>query len=870
MTQSRIRNAVVVAVLAASGMASSVSRAPSAGAAPIAANAYDNATILADAPITPSAPTISPDGLWTLFANNGGSELHSVPTAGGRDRLLEAQVGSFTFSPDSSRVAYQDNVGIASQAVSGAPEVRLFTGVDTDRLTVTADGRFVVFRARVPGAAGQFDLWSVPIDGGPPVRLNPALTGTGTVEFYEGSPDGTRIVFRASLTGATFDAYAVAASGGVATKLNNALPSGGKVENFIYFSPDSRYVLFAGQATAVGRDDLYSVGPDGVVHVLSTNATNLSYAYRVAIDNNRAVLFVGTGVGNQKILSAKLDGSGISTLYTSNSTEFFAGEPMLSPATGRVVFTAQFAGLLKAISVKDDGTGYKNLIFDINPSAPPVLTHDGRTVIAGRVAVANATVKRPVDASSPEEVIAPFIARVRAIDDADRNAILDRGGSPWVASLSGVLSVFEVAPTSGFTNTSSFEASPDGRRLVLEQDRMVDGQFGLVAYGPSFADGEHTNFVPLSPLRILDTRPTELIGYSGTKPSAGAVVKLQIRGRAGVPDTSDVKSVVLNLTAEDATAGGFVTAWPSGKAQPLSSNLNVETAGQTRPNLVTVGVGSDGAVSLFTYAGAHLIADIAGYYTYAANAYDGRLFPLPPTRLLDTRGGPRPGAGAIVTLDIRGRGGVPATGVSAVVLTVTATDAAAAGFVTVWPSGVPRPLASNLNLERAGQTVPNQVIVPVGSDGKVNLYTDNGTHLIADVAGWFTNGEELSGNSGLFRAFASGSIRMLDTRPVHTQGWSGPKPGPGAIVPVGFSSLGDGTSAYAMNLTMVDATAPGFVTAYPSGPGRPNASNLNSDAEGGTIANHATVAAGRPDMIVSLYTDNGTHLIGDIIGVYRS
>jgi hypothetical protein len=870
MARTRIWNVIFATVVVASAVTTAANAPHRADAAPIAANAYDNASVLADAPITPSAPTISPDGLWTLFTDNGGSELHSVPTAGGRDRLLDAQVGSFALSPDSSRVAYQDDIGIASQAVAGAPEVRLFTGLDTDQLTVTADGRFIVFRAQVPGAPGRYNLWSVPIDGGPAVRLNSTLTGTGTVEYYQGSPDGTRVVFRASLTGATIDVYAVAAAGGPATRLNNALPSGGKVENFIHFSPDSRYVLFAGPATVVGRDDLYSVGPDGVVHILSTNATSLSYSYQLAIDNNRAVLFVGTGVGNQKILSAKLDGSGIATLYTTNSTELLARAPMLSPATGRVVFAAQFAGLLKAISVNDDGTGYKNLIFDINPSAPPVLTHDGRTVIAGRFAVADATVKRPVDGSSPEEVLAPFIARIHATDDADRNAILDRGGSPWVASLSGGPSVFEVAPTSGFTDTNSFRASPDGRRLVLTQDRLVNGEYGLVAYGPSFADGDHTNFVPLAPVRILDTRPSELIGYSGTKPGAGAVVKLQVRGRAGVPNTTDVKSVVLNLTAVDATAGGFVTAWPSGKAMPLASNLNVETAGQTRPNLVTVGIGSDGAVSLFTDEGSHLVADIAGYYTFAASAFEGRMFPLPPTRILDTRGSPRPPAGATVTLDIRGRGGVPSTGVAAVALTVTATDAAAAGFVTVWPSGLPRPLASNLNLERSGQTVPNQVIVPVGSDGKVKLYTDNGTHLIADVAGWFTNGEELSGNSGLFRAFTSGSIRMLDTRPGSTQGWSGPKPGPGAVVPVGFSALGDGTSAYAMNLTMAEATDPGFVTAYPSGPGRPNASNLNSDAAGRTIANHAIIAVGRPDMIVSLYTDSGTHLIGDVIGVYRS
>ncbi|TMD71527.1 MAG: hypothetical protein E6I81_10325, partial [Chloroflexi bacterium] len=65
-----------------------------------------------------------------------------------------------------------------------------------------------------------------------------------------------------------------------------------------------------------------------------------------------------------------------------------------------------------------------------------------------------------------------------------------------------------------------------------------------------------------------------------------------------------------------------------------------------------------------------------------------------------------------------GAGGIPGAGVSAVVMNVTATNTSSAGFFTVYPTGVTRPLASNLNWA-AGVTVPNRVIVPVGSTGKV-------------------------------------------------------------------------------------------------------------------------------------------------------
>ena len=68
--------------------------------------------------------------------------------------------------------------------------------------------------------------------------------------------------------------------------------------------------------------------------------------------------------------------------------------------------------------------------------------------------------------------------------------------------------------------------------------------------------------------------------------------------------------------------------------------------------------------------------------------------------------GAKPGVGATVSLQITGRGSVPASGVSAVALNVTATEAAAAGFVTVWPSGSPRPNASNLNRARRATPWP--------------------------------------------------------------------------------------------------------------------------------------------------------------------
>ena len=104
---------------------------------------------------------------------------------------------------------------------------------------------------------------------------------------------------------------------------------------------------------------------------------------------------------------------------------------------------------------------------------------------------------------------------------------------------------------------------------------------------------------------------------------------------------------------------------------------------------------------------------------------------------------------------------MPATGVSAVVLNVTVTQPSAQGHITVYPDGTTLPTASNLNFS-PGETVPNLVIAPVGSDGKVDLNNgSSGTvELIADVSGYFSGGGTAA--DGAFTPVAP--TRLLDTR----------------------------------------------------------------------------------------------------------
>ena len=364
---------------------------------------------------------------------------------------------------------------------------------------------------------------------------------------------------------------------------------------------------------------------------------------------------------------------------------------------------------------------------------------------------------------------------------------------------------------------------------------------------------------PLVPHRILDTR--DGTGAPARPVGPGSTIVLQVAGRGGVPALG-AGSVVINVTATEATANTYITVFPTGVPHPLAANLNV-AAGATVPNLVVAKLGVGGTVSLFNYAGStHLVADVQGWFPEGSD-----IRPMTPTRLLDTRDGTGAPVGGVsggesLRLQVSGRGGIPATGVGAVIMNVAVTEPTAASFLTVYPSGVERPLAANLNFV-AGQTIPNLVIAKVGADGAVDIFNYAGsTHVVADVAGWFPAS---SGFEGVTPA------RLLDTRD-GTGGQAGPVAG-GTSIDLQVTGRGgvpgEGVGAVVLNVAVTDPTASSFITVYPTGVDRPLAANLNMRA-GQTVPNLVIAKVGA-DGRVSLFNYAGsTHLVVDVAGWFRA
>ncbi len=458
---------------------------------------------------------------------------------------------------------------------------------------------------------------------------------------------------------------------------------------------------------------------------------------------------------------------------------------------GTVHGVAKSATLIPVRALACDGSGYYSdviagldwvaghhrdgvpAVVNLSIGGPGSSTLDAavQAVIADGVSAIVAAGNSAVDACTASPARTPAAITVAASDSAERQASFSNFGrcvdlyAPGV----GIKSSWHESPTATKTMGGTSMATPHvagAAALLLSQnphmspaqvsDAVVasattgiiigatSGTPNRLLYSAPAVESSIASrpgaFSSRAPFRQLDTR-NGTGGVTGAV-APGATIRVPVTGRGGIPATG-VSAVAVNVTVTDPTTAGFITVHAGGTAPTGTSNLNF-SARQTVPNFAISPVGTDGTIALTNNSSGtvHLVADTFGYHLAGTPVDPGAFSSQAPFRQLDTRNGTGGVTGAVapgatIRVPVTGRGGIPATGVSAVAVNVTVTDPTTAGFITVHAGGTAPTGTSNLNFS-ARQTVPNFAISPVGTDGTIALTNNSsGTvHLVADTFGY--------------------------------------------------------------------------------------------------------------------------------------
>ncbi len=252
-----------------------------------------------------------------------------------------------------------------------------------------------------------------------------------------------------------------------------------------------------------------------------------------------------------------------------------------------------------------------------------------------------------------------------------------------------------------------------------------------------------------------------------------------------------------------------------------------------------------------------------------------RFVPITPCRVVDTRwangafGGPAITAGTSRDFVLQAnliqgsKCTIPATA-QAYSLNVTVVPPKPLGYLTIWPTGQARPVASTLN-SLDGRIKANAAIVPAGNSGAVSVFVSDTTQVLLDIDGYFVPATDASA----LAFYPLTPCRVADTRKaLGLLGAPALGAGTSRTLPILSSSCGVPASAqaYSLNLTAVPGGALGYITTWPTGQPKPTVSTLNAPT-GAITANAAIVPAGSGGSI-DVFASDATNLVVDINGYF--
>ncbi|MFZ0181044.1 MAG: IPT/TIG domain-containing protein [Candidatus Dormiibacterota bacterium] len=418
---------------------------------------------------------------------------------------------------------------------------------------------------------------------------------------------------------------------------------------------------------------------------------------------------------------------------------------------------------------------------------------------------------------------------------------------------------FVTPPSGGTATTTAQVQATDPAGSSVEDAASLYTYLGL------------SNYTTVPPFRILDTRTGTCVQCSNNPTfGPGVTETLHLVGVTGLsvtdPIPSNATAVVLNVTEVAGTASSLLTVYPSGTSlRPVVSNLNFPP-GKVISNLVTVTLGTGGAVNIYNALGSvNVLADVEGYFTpQLPSVFQGLFHPITPVRVCDTRksceGHVAVGPGRSIVVRVATTGGIPSDGTAgAAVVNLTGVAGSGSTYLSLFPtdsSGACHPTGtSTINL-LPGAVAANRVMVQLGPttsggpDVALCVFNAVGSiNVIVDANGWYGSGTATASPTG-YQYQALSPIRICDTRFASTSC------SPGAIAAgttlqrlitvsghAGVPTFGGATTVVAMiaNLTGVAPTAATYLALYPANlSSPPGVSDLNLGA-GAVVPNLAVV-----------------------------
>jgi hypothetical protein len=379
------------------------------------------------------------------------------------------------------------------------------------------------------------------------------------------------------------------------------------------------------------------------------------------------------------------------------------------------------------------------------------------------------------------------------------------------------------APTAGASTTASETSVPSATVAATSSVAPSTSAPGTTAPATTVTPAPGGDFVAVTPTRLVDTRTG--VGTTGAQAGKAPLVTASIAGRAGAPAPVAVKALALNVTIAEPSQAGFLTVAAAGSRPSDVSQIAFVSA--TASSLIVTRASAEGLVELRLSDGAssHIIVDLLGYFVTDRAPANLSIVPEPqPRALFDSRTGPSIEPGKIVDVTLP----PPQAGA---VLGVTATEARAAGYFTVY-GGATRPDTSAVNFA-PGRDATALAIVATSTDRVVHIYNGSAAAVHVVVfqiarleAGVATGGLALNIEGTIAQ---DGRSAPFPFRTVDTRGT--------ATCPV---TVGGGVSSIAtifpkakallVSVTVVNSSAASYLTAYSGSAQPPSVATLNFGA----------------------------------------